>query len=362
MENMVVLEMLMDKNVADEIAQNGLAELALRRADAKFKAMVKCEILGNPVSNDVVPQKLISAVMNYQSENSFTLDNVRSAMYTIQNGTKALTSVTKNMAYQVDRIYQATNAVMNISYLNTGLSLANTAVDVSGFIVIADKLNSLNVEVQDMANTIFKIANMQKNEKISSCQILIMRCNSMMAKINDNDDIDLDELDALLISMKAFISEMIMDLHDEALGEELVLKMVYTLMPAYTSLFNEFVKRFYFEKGVTPPNYKMFLSLYDELENENFIERLEDYFFIENKMHGADVFDALNAQILIGLNGRVQIEDQVSLLNVLQTKDKILQFESGLDKYVEERKKEIIPIIAHECELEEDTSKRLLFD
>ena len=361
MGEMVALEMLMDKAVADEITRNGLAELALRRADAKFKAMVKCQILGNPVCNEVAPQKLLSAAMNYQTENTLTLENARGIARLLQKGTTALPATTKNMALQVDRVFQATNAVMNISYLNTGLALANTAVDVAGFIVVIDKLNTLNGEVQEVANAIAKMANMQKNEKISLCQVLIMRCNSMAAKIRDNDDINLDELDALLISMRAFISEMIMDLHDEALGEELVLKMVYTLMPAYTSLLNEFVKRYYFAKGATPANYEMFLSLYDELENGDFMKRLEDYFFLEKKMHGADIRDALNAQILIGLNGKIQIEDQVSVLKALQTKDKVLMFEQGLDKYVNRRKKEAIPIMAAACGLEEDTCQQILF-
>lgn len=357
MENMVALEMLMDKAIADEITQKGLAEVALRRADAKFKAMVKCQVLGNPVTNEVSPQKLMSAAMNYQNQNTLTLNKVRSLMYSMKNSEKTLTST----ALQVDKLYQTTNAVMNISYLNTGISLANMAVDVAGFVVVTEKLKCLNTEVQEVATAIAKMANMQKNEKISLCQKLIMQCNSMAAKIKD-DDINLDKLDSLLIEMKAFISEMIMNLNDEALSEELVLKIVYTLMPAYTSLFNEFVKRYYFAKSCTPANYGMFLSLYSELENENFIERLEDYFFLENKMHGADVNDVLNAHILIGLNGRVQIEDQVSLLEAFQSKEKVMLFEQGIDKYVEERKKVAVPVMASECGLEEETCRHILFE
>lgn len=44
MDNMVTLEMLVDKTIADEVKEKGLAEIALRRGDAKFRAMVKCKI------------------------------------------------------------------------------------------------------------------------------------------------------------------------------------------------------------------------------------------------------------------------------------------------------------------------------
>lgn len=74
---------------------------------------------------------------------------------------------------------------MNISYLNTGLTLANTAVDTAGFIIVTEKLNILNTEVQAIANKISKTANVQKNEKLAACQKLNMRCNAMVTKIKE---------------------------------------------------------------------------------------------------------------------------------------------------------------------------------
>ena len=257
MNNMVSLEMLVDKAIADEVREKGLAELALRRADAKFRAMVKCKIIDTSVDGKMVPEKLTSVTMSLNAQNCLGLDTVRNPLYSLEKGTGNLTVLTKNMAAPVDGIYQMTSSVMNISYLNAGLSLANTAVDMAGFIIVAEKLNALNTEVQIVANKINKMANVQKNEKIATCQKLIMRYNAMVAKIKD-DEMDLDKLEDVLIDMRTFISEMIMDLHDEALKESLVLKMVYTLMPAYTLFFNEFLCRHYFQKYSVPVNYKIF--------------------------------------------------------------------------------------------------------
>ncbi|MBR3598424.1 MAG: hypothetical protein IKL53_00950 [Lachnospiraceae bacterium] len=358
MEKMVALEMFVDKTIANEIREKGLAEIALRRADAKFKAMVKCKLAGPTDSDNVLPEKLKSVAMYLSEKNSIGLESVRNTLISLNKGTNKLTEATKNIAMQVDGIYSLTNSVMNISYLNTGLSLANTAIDVAGFMIVTDKLNDLNTEVKEVSNKLNKIANMQKNEKIAICQKLIMRCNAVATKIRDNDEVDLDKLEDLIMEIRAYLSEMIMNLHDEALGEEIVLNIIYTMMPAYTALFHEFLRRYYFQKHMVPVNYDMFLSLYGELEGESFIQRLQDYYFIKEKLHTIEVLDVLNTQTLLGLNGLIQIEDQLSILKTLGNEEKITLFENGLKRYAKNRIKEVIPILAKEAKMvEEDCEK-----
>ena len=77
MNNMVSLEMLVDKAIADEVREKGLAELALRRADAKFRAMVKCKIIDTSVDGKMVPEKLTSVTMSLNAQNCLGLDTVR---------------------------------------------------------------------------------------------------------------------------------------------------------------------------------------------------------------------------------------------------------------------------------------------
>ena len=47
-----------------------------------------------------------------------------------------------------------------------------------------------------------------------------------------------------------------------------------------------------------------------------------------------DVFELTNVQMLIGVNHRVQIEDQAELLQSLKTKENIEAYEKKLDEYV----------------------------
>lgn len=369
MEALETLELLVNKSVADEVRQKGLAELAMRRADAKFKSMVKCGLANTSTSQKEAAEKIASASMeHYFKESIDSMKDVRAAVKTLGKNVggqiSGLTSVTKNIASRVDGIYHYTKTIKSLSFLNAGLSLANIAVDAAGFIVIVDRLNRLNDELQLVANKIDQIKNIKKNEKIACCQRLIMLFNSMAEKIGDREKVELDDIENLLVDMKSFISEMIYNLQDETLGTELNLGIIDALLPAYTFLLKVFVERFYYKKNKLPINYNIYINLYDELEESNFRRKLEDfyyeYYFAEEKMNVVDVLDLINAQILLGVNGKVQIEDQVELLKILGSEEKVKEFDRELDKVVNDWAKEEIPSIAEESGIDEKTCAQVL--
>lgn len=72
-------------------------------------------------------------------------------------------------------------------------------------------------------------------------------------------------------------------------------------------------------------------------------------------MHGVEV------QVFSGLNGRVQIEDQISILETLQANEKVLLFEQGLEQYAINRAKEVVPVLTKEYGVEEEECRRLFF-
>ena len=102
----------------------------------------------------------------------------------------------------------------------------------------------------------------------------------------------------------------------------------------------------------------MFLSLYDELDTEQYYEKLQDYLFLDKELRVGEVIDALNALRLIGFNGRVQIEDQMSLMKALETRDRIVLFEKDLESYITKKMKEAIPRLAKESGVDEATCER----
>ena len=363
MEDMVPLEMLVQRSVADELSRKGLAEIALRRSDAKFRAIVKAIIPGENSLSEEMVQKIQSSALKMGISDSTDLSNVRNTMRTFSQNLESnmlnLSSVTRNMSVQVDSIFQLTNVIKTVSFVNTGISLANLAVDVAGFVIINQKLNTVNYEIKNVLNEVKKLSDLAKNEKISECQKLIMRYNTLAAKILNNEPVNLDDIDNLLIDMKTFISEMIRNLLDNTLDKDLLLDMIYILIPAYTQLFAEYNKRVYYSKQTLPPNYNNFMTLYSELESAELRQDLQDYYFLQRKMHGQDVIDLLNARTLIGLNQKVLVEDQVSMMKMLGTGEQYDSFELELDKIVKSSLEEKIPVMAEETGISETRLKKV---
>lgn len=337
MDAMSQLTIMVDEMVMDEARRNGMIEVAVRQSDAKFESFIKCRILDKQVDNVEEKSKLTSQAEGYLSKNALSMKQVRNEMNSIRKGTKVVTSKTKDMSIQIAKLSDVGSVLNTLSFLNIGLSMVNMGVDIAGFRIISKKLNGLSKELSSISTQLRSIHNIQKNEKISFCQKLIMKSNAMMSKISVGDSASRDELEKLLIEFRTFIGEMCLDLQDEALGEELVLNIIYTLVPAYTSLLLEFLEQYYLETGQLPFNYESFVNLYDELDNSDVNKKLEDYLFLEKKMHISDVFDLLNVKGLMGMNGKTLVEDQAYKLQTLQIPEKILKFDSLVDDVANEQ-------------------------
>lgn len=366
MDEKYAIELLVDKYVADEVTKKGIAEIALRRTDAKFKDIVKCSIIGKSTEPESSTTKVVSAALDIVDPH-YSYEDFRSAMSKIKNelnksanSLKKMSSDTKKMAENVDIIYHNTDIVKTLSYLNIGLSLANVAIDVAGFIIIDNKLNYLNESIIGVSAKAEKLLAIEKNKIVQKCQELVMKYKSMAEKIKDGENIELDSIDGLLIEMCSYISAMISNLLEETSNKELLLDIIFTLTPAYTMLLSEFVKRYYFSKGKLPPNYDSFIRLYDELAAEQIEIILEDYYFLDKKMDRLDTLDAVNAQILLALNGRLLVEDQRDLVKAIGNQENYLLFHDEIEKIATERIKNMIPAIADKSEVSSKECRKLL--
>ena len=328
MEQYAMIQMLVEQAAVPALRQKETCEIVLRQANAKYQPFIKAILGGNG-------EKAVDKI--FGETKAFDLVDVRSALRNTNRDIKSLSLTCKNMSVQVDQIYKSVKSVQSLAYLNTGLGLANIAVNVAGFVMVSNKLNILSSEVQRMSSRLNQVVTLMKHEIIGKFQRLTMLYNQMAAKLDSNEQIDLDELERLIIEMRSFLSEMVLNLNEKALQEEVLLEIVYTLIPAYTSLLCEFVKSYYFMKQNNSPNYQMFLNLYNELEESHFRQCLFDYYMLNKKLNNIDVIDILNAQSLIGINGRVQVEDQLSLVQVLGTVNKLNEFECQVDAFVKEQ-------------------------
>ncbi len=328
MDQLTTIQMLVDRHDIPQLLKKQTLEIVTRNAKARYKPFIKAYFPEGGERATEVARQLFGDTTLYN------LEDVRRSVRLARRDLRSISDNCRNMSLEVDHIFNAVKSVQALSYLNVGLSLVNVGLSVAGFAMISNRLNTLNMEVQRLSQRLNQISAIMKNNIIARFQTLTMLYNQMSGKLNKNEQIDLDVLEKLIIDMRSFLSEMIRNLNEQALQEEVLLEIVYTLVPAYTALLCEFEKSYYFAHQENSANFSMFLALFDELESAEFRNHLFDYYMLDKKFPNLDVIDILNAQSLLGINGRVQVEDEISLVRIFETEENLDQFNKEVDNFI----------------------------
>ena len=286
-------------------------------------------------ASDLPKEGIVGKVLSVFFNNEKGVSNSNGILSKSFSGNLLSGDALKDISFDIGSLAKSMNIQNACSFVEIGLSCVNLAATVVGFIVISHQLNDLSADVKQVLHTVEKIANVQKNNLLSEYQKLIMRFNSMSSKIGRNEPVSMDELETLIIDMRAYISEMVMNLTDDAMETEIVLKVINALLPAYTQLFHEFMKRYFYEKESLPANYNMFLDLYREMDSEKFRKIIEEYLFVTEGRHNMEVLELTNIQMLIGVNHRTQIEDEAELLKTLGTRAAVEEYDRRVEAYVD---------------------------
>lgn len=356
------MEILLDvpEREAYELVEKGFGEVVFRDGAKKFDRFIKCGVLESDGIDKGQKDELIKNLKNMIQNKDHDLKDVRKALQIADKKAALADRNFKDMAANVDALADGIKNLDKMAALNIGLDLVNIAVDVAGFVIIANKINCLSSEINDISKKIDQVLTLQKTEKYESCQKLLMRFNSFTDSVKHDDNVDMGVLENLIIDMRAFISGMIMNLINGGLMMEDVLPMINLLLPAYTLLVCEHLDRYYFKNEDLPSNYEMFISLYDEMLTQQFIEKLEDYYMFNIRLNHLDMTDAVNTQILMFINEKTQIEDQLTILKELKTKEKVLNYRAAVEEAINRYIEDVLPELSERTGITETVCREVL--
>jgi len=356
----MLFELDLAEREAYELIEKGIGELVFRDEKKRFDRFIKFEVLNSDKIDSKQKDELINQILNMGRKQEYDLKDVRKKMQIADKKLAIGLDSIKDMSVDVDAIAKSMKNVEALAALNVGLELANIAVSVAGFVIIAGKLNKLSAEVHEISSKLDKVADVLKNEKLETCQKLIMKFNAVTDKVKNKEPINVDALQELIIDMRAFISGMVANINDESLETGVSLRIINTLLPAYTLLVCEHLDRYYFAKENVPANYEMFVSLFDELTTKQFIEKMEDYFMLDLGMNNLDMTDAVNTQLLMIINDRTQIDDQLEILKELKTEERVVSYRASIEAAINEYISKIIPNLSEQTGIDEATCKEVL--
>ena len=344
MGDLVQLNLLVEKYIADETIQKGLAEVAMRRTDSKFREIVKCRVCSDLPEQSKAMHNALSQFSLFQDglgNDVCKIRNIANSIHQVSKNTNrqinAINKIAKDLSVQVDTILNAGNMLKSLSWLNAGLSLANIAVDVAGFEIIGNKLNELCREMQSTRTDVQQLKDDKIIEKYSDFQKLTRKYNQIVDQIQNYETIDYRVIDDLIMEIEQYLTIILDNANKGLLNIEDVLSMITTLSPAYSVLIKEWYRRYYYAYRKTPSSYNDYIHLYDTLLNPEFKKNLHDHYFIDKKMGYIDTLDVINAYSLLVLNGKTEVEDQLTILEALSSnKTEVDEFEATVKRFEKE--------------------------
>ena len=335
-----ILQIEIPDELGKKLSVNDIIEVVTRAEHSRIDAITKVRVLSNAQNKEDKVSEIAQQFVDKWTR-SDVAHSINEDLKNAQNGLHKISKTTADMANHVEEIYKHAKGIQAISCLNTGLSLANLAVDIAGFAVVCSKLSRLEEDIKSLQ----KIAVIQQNEKLAKFHENIMSINDVKDSIiNSKGKIDatlMDKMQKLLRTLDSYMSEMISNLFDKAFGTETVLKIIFTILPGYTAVLYSFIKEYYFINHSLPSNYDNYLKVFDKLSEPAYRESLIDYFMLDRQMHALDAYDAFFAQVLIGLNDRTQIEDLVILLKATETREAFEALDSAINNKVESELKNV---------------------
>ena len=337
--------------LAKRLLDNGAADIITRMADGKFDAITKCIVSvltpnDAPLSNNIL--NAIS-IAKYGTNPALGLGIDLLKIAGVVTSTIKMNGISKDVKIilsKVGEICVSLNVVKTISYLNMGIGLVNLGTEIAGIIYIGKRLNDVQKSIGQLSTQIGQLKTMLTNERISYFHRLCLRFGSISVRLRDNDFVDRKEIEELLIDMRAFMSEMIRNIYYDAIDAEIILEMIFTLLSAYVSLLNVFVRDYYFEKGRFQDNIETYSNqLFSELLDDKFIKIVGDYLVVKKGLQISEALSALQTQQLLVTNCMLQHQDNIDLIKLLGTKKDYLTLMNALNQYSEDEMEKLIPII-----------------
>ena len=366
MEDTITMLLTANKDLAARILQNGKAEVVTRLMDAKFDSFIKCPVsLYNPTKSESIENAVLSfqqACSAHTKGMSNLQNTIISAKHELQAAKKhlfSLSETSKSTLSNLNSITRQIGKLSSLSYLNSCIGILNLGVNLTGFAVIGSQINALSGRVEQIADELAKSRGIQRNEVIRKYKKLAYQFGTAIDKMRMKDSNCLEYCSELLNDLGSYISTMIVNLYEENLDIDILMEVVYTLLPAYTAVLKYYILQYHLKTQQYPSNLMGYLSLFDEFLNEGLIQRISDYLMLVKNLPVGEMYKTIQTQQLIVLNCRAQVEDQIDMTEVIENEKEYRDLCTAENKAIEKRIDNIISSMRDKTDNEQSYSEEV---
>lgn len=211
--------------------------------------------------------------------------------------------------------------IASIGYLNSALSSANLVVSAAGFVIINQKINSLSRTMDGIAATLERIEAKLDNEIIQEYQEIALQFSNLTTLVEGYGAVESQELLKWLSRAQPFMNKIINNMASNAMSKDIALEMLFTLVPAYTSVVILAMREYRFSTGKNFGSINNYLALYNQLMDEKFIDEVSNYLFIEKNTQIRETLEAAIGHMLLVGENLTQVQDEMKILEVVSTRE-----------------------------------------
>ena len=365
-ERNILKKILVDEETAKRLEQleekgKELIEITFRTKEGYIESIPKALLekgIDDNSSNDIL-ETLAKKVDGLASKEQ--VGNAVKAIKDAEGKIDGLSSNIKNLSTQFGRVFQDAKVLKTISFVNTGLNVANLVVNVAGFIIIAKKLNDLDAKItkdlESLSAKVDKLIANTTNEHYSKWHKLILDYNNVADYI---DETSLKEIGELLSETRSFFTLLLADYHQNIVDGDICLEMLTGLLPVYTSLLDLYIVKHYTAKQSLPNNYEQFMSVYEDVLASSVLAKMTDLLFIDKQLNWNVTQHAVDSYVCSVINYATRIQDRTKLIQFFETEAKLKAYDERVKQHVEEEAMSYADEIAEDLGISSSECKRVM--
>ena len=333
----------------DDPEKGGYVEIVKRLKNGRISKIFKIAIkqLKDNDGTDDNPNMDNMLVRIFEQLSS--LSDIKKDVHNISVSIRDTTDIMKHLSTDLDTFLSILKVGSNLNWINIGLNSLNFATTAIGFSIINPKLNRISDSISEMRETLQHLSNKSTvdiaKEYKEAKQDYLEMLDSLKRKEEFNEHRYYDLVKKLYIVLE-YMYDCFMN--NAAGDNEVILEAIYALLPMLTNVISKYDTLYYYNhRKVTIDSpwhnsHTDWMSLYEKLEGKDFLDKLQDYSFLNKRLSSRESMKTVSMAFMLALNGKTAIEDHQKILQCFDSYERYLEFEGiCTDEAVNDIKKEV---------------------
>ena len=178
--------------------------------------------------------------------------------------------------------------IESLSWLNCATSIANIGITVAGFVILSQKIDSLEGTLHEtnqiLMNIYQDIRAFRISDKKERFTLLCLNAKGDLAtlkvSLNTGKSLSNEQYDSIRVGiskLSAFLNALMGEFGRDIQFDRLYCAMIVTLSSLFTSLVNVYTAKYYYDHQAMPANYSDWIQIVTALNSDSFLNCIRNH-------------------------------------------------------------------------------------